>query len=289
MKVNKTEKTALIIQGGALRSIFTAGVLDSFLINNYNPFDIYIGVSSGAMCLAYYLGEQYKVVQRIITKLSKDSNFMSVSQVFSEQGYMNLEYLEKYSQKNYPLDIDSVIKKTNKKKCYIVATNLDNGEAAYLQPNKKNFLACLRATATLPFVTKGNCDVEGMKLMDGGWSDPIPAKAAADFGATKLIAIRTVPVNYKIDWSFSGWIASYWHGKNKKLSARFANEHLYYNKGVDYLNENPNNIEIHQIAPDQELQTSGYSVSSEALLKDYQLGLEKGLDFLNKIRNKNSK
>lgn len=284
MKTKGTEKTALIIQGGALRSVFTAGVLDAFLVSGYNPFDIYISVSSGAMCLAYYLSGQYKMVHRMMIELSKDSNFMSASQVFSEQGYMNLEYLEEYSQKNYPLDIDAALKTTDNKECYMVATNLESGEAKYLQPNKKNFLACLRATATLPFVTKGNCEVDGIKLMDGGWSDPIPGKSAVAFGATKLIAIRTVPVGYKIDWSYAGWMASYWHGDNEKLSNQFANDHLFYNEGVDYLNDNPDHIEIHQIAPDQELHTGGYSISSESLLQDYHLGLEKGLDFLRKIR-----
>lgn len=284
MKTKGTEKTALIIQGGALRSVFTAGVLDAFLVNGYNPFDIYIGVSSGAMCLSYYLSGQYKMVCRMMLELSQDSSFMSASQVFSEQGYMNLEYLEEYSQKNYPLDIYSALKTTEGKECYVVATNLESGEAKYLQPNKQNFLTCLRATATLPFVTKGNCELDGVSLMDGGCSDPIPGKAAVNFGATKLIAIRTVPVDYKIDWSYAGWMASYWHGNNEKLSNRFANEHLYYNEGVDYLNDNPDKIEIHQIAPDKELHTGGYYISSESLLQDYHLGLEKGLDFLRKIR-----
>lgn len=279
------EKTALVIQGGALRSVFTAGVLDAFLVNGYNPFDIYIGVSSGAMCLAYYLSGQYKAVFRLMKSLSLDNQFMSAVHSFSEEGYMDLKYLEEFSQKEYPLNVSAAIQKTKTKQCYFVATNLENGEPIYLTPTADRYIDCLRATATLPFVTKGECELDGMKLMDGGWSDPIPAKSAVRFGATTIIAIRTVPVDYRINWSYLGWVASYWHGNNKKLSRRFSHEHEYYNEGADYLNDNPQKLEIHQIAPEKFLHTGGYSNSGDGLEKDYRLGLEKGLDFIKKMKS----
>ena len=53
--MKKQEKIALVIEGGGFKSVFSAGVLDAFLINKFQPFDIYIGVSSGAMCLSYYV------------------------------------------------------------------------------------------------------------------------------------------------------------------------------------------------------------------------------------------
>ena len=59
-KILKNKKISLVIEGGGFKSVFSAGVLDAFLINQFNPFDIYIGVSSGAMCLSYYLANQYK-------------------------------------------------------------------------------------------------------------------------------------------------------------------------------------------------------------------------------------
>jgi len=58
--MNKKEKIALVIEGGGFKYVFYAGVLDAFLINKFNPFDIYISVSSGAMCLSYYVANQYK-------------------------------------------------------------------------------------------------------------------------------------------------------------------------------------------------------------------------------------
>lgn len=276
------EKKALVIQGGALRSVFTAGVLDAFLVSKYNPFDLYIAVSSGAMCLAYYLSEQYKEVHDIMLELSEDSEFMSAYNALSEEGYMNLSYLKEYSQKTHPLHIAKAMGAVEAKKSYFVATNLESGEPVYLQPNHENYLKCLLATSTLPFVTKGKREIDGVQLMDGGWSDPIPAKTAVDMGATELVMIRTVPIDYKLEWSYLGWAASYWHASNEGMSKRFANEESYYNESVDYLLENPDGVNIVQIAPDQHLSSGGYVNQKEHLIRDYRNGLEKGLDYLRK-------
>lgn len=281
MTKNK-EKKALVIQGGALRSVFTAGVLDAFLVNKYNPFDLYIAVSSGAMCLAYYLSEQYKEVCNVMMDLSEDSEFMSAYNVLSEEGYMNLSYLKEYSQKTHPLNIEKALSSTKDKEVYFVATDLSNGKPVYLAPNHNNYLECLLATSTLPFVTKGKCEINAVRLMDGGWSDPIPAKTAVDMGASELVMIRTVPINHKIDWSYLGWAASYWHANNEGMSKRFANEESYYNGSVDYLLENPDGIKIVQIAPDERLSGGGYVNQKESLVRDYRNGLEKGLDYLRK-------
>ena len=93
--IEKTEKIALVIEGGGFKSIFTAGVLDAFLINKFNPFDIYLGVSSGSMCLSYYVSNQYKTFFSLSQEVSLNEKFVNYSHVFSEQGYMDLKYLEK--------------------------------------------------------------------------------------------------------------------------------------------------------------------------------------------------
>ena len=86
-------KTALVIEGGGFKSVFSAGVLDAFLINRFNPFDIYIGVSSGAMALSYYITSQYKTYFSLSKEVSNNDNFLSYKHAFSEQGYMDLKFL----------------------------------------------------------------------------------------------------------------------------------------------------------------------------------------------------
>jgi len=273
---------ALIIEGGGFKSVFSSGVLDAFIINNFNPFDIYIGVSSGAMALSYYLASQYKAYFSLSSKICLNDKFLSYKHALSEEGYMNLKYLTQYAIKTNPLDFDSIQKNIKNKKFYIVATDSDNGKAVYLTPTEKNIYKCLRATSSLPFFTKGISRINGLNLMDGAWSDPIPAKSAIDFGANNIIVIRPHPLGYKFDGlNYLGLIAGYWWHNNLKKSELFFREYNNYNKSVDFLVKKNLGVEISQICPDNVLKSTVLGTGKADLLEDYHSGLEKGLDFIN--------
>ena len=98
--MKKKERIALVIEGGGFKSVFSAGVLDAFLVNRFNPFDIYIGVSSGAMSLTYYITSQYKSYFLLSKGVCVDEKFLSYKHVLSEQGYMDLKFLAKYAKEN---------------------------------------------------------------------------------------------------------------------------------------------------------------------------------------------
>ena len=280
--MNKKARTALVIEGGGFKSVFSAGVLDAFLMNKFNPFDIYIGVSSGAMSLSYYITSQYKTYFLLSKEVSVNEKFLSYKHALSEQGYMDLKFLTKYAKQNNPLELQNMKESTENKQFYIVGTNLDNGEAVFLEPNKQNIYKCLRATSSLPFFTKGKCKINGVDLMDGAWSDPIPAKSATDFGANKIIVIRPYPLGYKINGlSYLGLLAGYWWKNNPKVRDNFFKEHDHYNEAVDFLKKKHKNIEILQICPDNLLKSGVVGTSKEDLIQDYHCGLEKGMDFLN--------
>jgi len=280
--MEKEEKTALVIEGGGFKSVFSAGVLDAFLMNKFNPFDIYIGVSSGAMSLSYYIASQYKTYFLLSKEVAVNEKFLSYKHALSEQGYMDLKFLAKYAKENNPLELKALKESTENKQFYIVGTNLENGEVVYLEPNKKNIYKCLRATSSLPFFTKGKCQINSVDLMDGAWSDPIPAKSAADFGANKIIVIRPHPLGYKVNGlTYLGLLAGYWWKNKPKVSDNFFKEHNNYNKAVDFLTKKHKNIEILQICPDNILKSGVVGTSIEDLTQDYHCGLEKGIDFLN--------
>ena len=279
--MKKKERIALVIEGGGFKSVFTAGVLDAFLINKFQPFDIYIGVSSGAMCLSYYVATQYKTYFSLSKEVATNEKFLSYRHALSEQGYMDLNFLSKYAKEHNPLDLQNIIESTENKQFYIVATNLENGKAVYLEPDKKNFYKCLQATSSLPFFTKGSCEINGVNFMDGAWSDGIPVKAAAEFGATKVIVIRPNPLGYKMaGLSYLGLLAGYWWKNNPEVRDNFFKEDNKYNEAVDFLKEKHENLEILQICPNNFLKSSVVGTSVEDLTRDYHAGLEKGMDFL---------
>ena len=280
--MNKKVRTALVIEGGGFKSVFSAGVLDAFLINKFNPFDIYIGVSSGAMSLSYYIASQYKTYFSLSKEVSINEKFLSYTHALSEQGYMDLKFLAKYAKENNPLELQNLKESTEDKQFYIVGSNLENGKAVYLEPNKQNIYKCLRATSSLPFFTKGKCNINGVDLMDGAWADPIPVKSAADFGANKIIVLRPHPLGHKVTGlSYLGLLAGYWWKNNPKVRDNFFKEHNHYNEAVDFLMKKHKNIEIQQICPDKPLKSGVVGTSIEDLTQDYHCGLEKGMDFLN--------
>ena len=275
-----TPNHMLVIQGGSLRSVFTAGVLDAFLEKNHDPFNGYIGVSGGAMCLSYYLAKQGDTTHKIIGEVSQDSKFISIWNAFSEEGYVNLAYLEEYSQTNYPLDIAEASKHIIGKYFGVVATDMDTGKPIYLKPAMGSWMECLNATSTLPFVTRGTTALGHLNLMDGGWSDPIPVRKAYALGARKIVTIRTVPKDYKQDWSVMGVFGGFYHRKNEQLSWRFNRDYEYYNDSVDFANNPPDDCIVHQIAPPDFLKTRDYKATRESLEADYQLGYRLGMEFI---------
>lgn len=279
--MKKKEKIALVIEGGGFKSVFSAGVLDAFLINKFKPFDIYIGVSSGAMCLSYYVATQYKTYFSLSKEVATNEKFLSYRHALSEQGYMDLNFLSKYAKEHNPLDLQNIIESNENKQFYIVATNLENGKAVYLEPDKKNFYKCLQATSSLPFFTKGSCEINGVNFMDGAWSDGIPVKAAAEFGATKVIVIRPNPLGYKMaGLSYLGLLAGYWWKNNPEVRDNFFKEDNKYNEAVDFLAEKHESLEVLQICPDSFLKSRVVGTSVDDLTQDYHAGLEKGMDFL---------
>ena len=159
--MNKKARTALVIEGGGFKSVFSAGVLDAFLMNKFNPFDIYIGVSSGAMSLSYYIASQYKTYFSLSKEVSVNEEFLSYKHALSEQGYMDLKFLTKYAKQNNPLELQNMKESTVNKQFYIVGTNLDNGKAVYLEPNKQNIINVYEQLLHYHFLLKVNVRLMG--------------------------------------------------------------------------------------------------------------------------------
>jgi len=258
---------ALIVEGGALRTVFSAGVLDAFLVNQFDPFDLYIGVSGGSMSMTYYLSRTYQATFEITKKIIADTQFMGLKNIFSEEGYINLAYLQEYADKSYPLDVSTLEKTSRNKKIEIVATNVEDGKPVYLWPTLQNWRDCLKASSTLPFLTKGYFWINELKLIDGGWADPIPARRAVELGADQIVIIRSQPLTYRSDWHYLGMLGQFINRNNKAMKDLFAREHIVYNEALDFLKED-HSQQIIQISPPDSLKTTAYSATEEKLILD---------------------
>ena len=278
------KKKTLVIQGGGFRTSFTAGVLDAFMTQGYNPFDSYIAVSGGSIALSYYLSGQYKKCYEAMCLLAEDKNFMRLNRLVSSQGVMNVDYFMDVANDKVHFDLVKAFETVEGKELAFVMTNRISGEPHYYHPSRKTWIDGVIASCTMPFVTKGKHSIHGEEFFDGGWSDPLPVEWACRNGAKDILVIRTAPGNIKVNQSWSDYFGSLVFRSNDKLRACFETNHLVYNASVDFMNDPPDGINLTQIAPEAPLQTGTYSNSVKLISEDYRYGLECGLNYLQELK-----
>lgn len=274
----------LIIEGGGFKTAFTAGVLDAFLASDYKPFSHIIGISGGAVALSYYMADQYRSLINALRFLSKDEHFANYKRTFTEKGYLDIEYLATIASQKVPLDMKAALKRAKEVQPYIVATERSMATPTYFKPNKDNWITSVIASSTLPFATKGVHDIDGKSYFDGGWSDPLPAKWATGLGCTSILVIRTRPVDLRLKQSWADYFGAKYFKSNPSLSLNFENAFNIYNESADYLQKPTKGIRIDQVAPKNLLRSGTYRYSKKTLMLDYRYGLDKGINFLQKMK-----
>ena len=274
------EKSALVVEGGGFKAAFTAGILDTFISHNYDPFDIYVGVSSGAMNLSSFSSKQYKRNIELIKDIASNSNFLSIFRYLKGGNYMDLDLLIEEGNKKNPFKVKKAIENIKDKKLVIVATDIEKGEPVYLEPTTKTWKKYLKASSSLPLVTSKYCEVDSRKLLDGGMSDPIPAKQAYKMGANKIIVLRTHPIDFISDRTLNDILSPKFYDEYEKFQDVLYHHPEIYNKNAKFLNSPPEDLEVYQIAPDEDLKTTTIKHFQESIEHDYRYGLEKGLDFI---------
>lgn len=277
-------KKALIIQGGGFRTAFSSGVLDAFMQNNYNPFDLYVAVSGGAIACSYYIADQQQHCFNAICFLSEKGRFVNYSKFLKFQPVMDIDIFYAISKKYYPFDRTNAEKNLIAKQFAIVLTDKINGCAHYGDPTKTGWEETVIASCSLPFITKGKHTINGIDYMDGAWGDPLPVKWAVKQGAKDITIIRTAPANEKIKKSWIDHLGETYYQKNQKIKKVFTDNHFIYNQSIDYINSPPVGVNIIQIAPEQHLKAGNYTNSVELLEEDYQLGFKKGQNYLQQVK-----
>jgi predicted patatin/cPLA2 family phospholipase len=271
----------LVIEGGSLKCAFTTAVLDTFLVHNFNPFKVALGNSSGSIALAFFLSGQRKHVLNVSREIVKDSRFISYRSAFSEQGLMNLEFLKRFTMRNYPLDEEAADRNSEGRDIRIVATDFETGRPIYLSPSKGKWVRYMMASSTLPLITRGKVKVDGRWMFDGGYSDGLPYKKAFELGASKVLVIRTRPAIERLEQSWGDHLATYWHRDNPGLVKTFEHSWHEYNDCADELmRTSSGDRQWLQIAPDKPLQSDGYFITPDDIMADYRHGLEKAQDFI---------
>lgn len=186
---------ALCLEGGSLRGLFTAGVLDAFLDNDL-LIEYVNGVSAGSMNGMNYISRQRERSKRINFKYLHDKRYISFRSIFTKRQVFNFDFLfGEISNKYDPFDWKTF--KGGGQKYEAVATNVVTGESAYFNlDNCSNILNAVVASASLPILSKV-VEVDGRKYLDGGVSTPVAYKRAFKMGYKKAIVVLTREEGYR--------------------------------------------------------------------------------------------
>lgn len=228
------EKRGLVLEGGGMRGVFTAGALDYFLDQDIE-FDTCIGVSAGSCLACSYLSKQKKRGWRTITDYLEDERYCGMKSYLKTGDYFGAEMLYKTIPEELdPYDYESFDK--NPSRFYAVVTNCRTGMAEYKRiRDMRRDIAYVRASSSLPLMSR-TVWIKKEPYLDGGISDSIPVRKSEELGNQKNVVILTRDRGYRKEPNKTLPLLKLRYGREfPKLVERMERRHLDYNDAVDYL------------------------------------------------------
>ncbi|MEG2137725.1 MAG: patatin family protein [Oscillospiraceae bacterium] len=188
--------TGLVLEGGAIRTIFSSGVCDGLLHMNLMA-DYVVGVSAGIAYGVSYVSRQEGRNLKILEKYVNDPRYMGVGNFLDVKNrcYFGLKFTyDTIPNKLVPFDYISYGK--FKGDVEAVVTNLLSGQAEYRRVPAQNNSDLLQATCAMPFLFP-IYDLDGQPYLDGGAADAIPYQRAFDRGCDKAVVVLTRERSYR--------------------------------------------------------------------------------------------
>ena len=264
-------KTGLVLEGGAMRGLFTAGVLDVFM-EHHLAFDGAIGVSAGACFGINYKSHQIGRTIRYNMRYCHDKRYGSWSSYLKSGNVFDAEFcyheLPLYKD---PFDISTSNK--NKMPFYVVASNVKTGKAEYKRIDQINFnsLEWIRASAAIPLVSQ-IVNIDNLQLLDGGVADSIPLTFMEKHNYQKNVVILTRPRDYRKEKNrFMPLLKKKYRNYPLYIDA-LENRHIHYNKTLDNIKEKEKEGTIFVIAPSKPLNISSLHTKERDLVRVYEEG-----------------
>lgn len=187
-------KSVLVLEGGAMRSLYTSGVLDVFMNNNID-IDCTVGVSAGALVGSNYVSNQKGRTANININYCKDSKYIGVGAIRNNKGLVGFDYLfGEISKNKLPFDEETFY---NSKKRFVVgATNCKTGKTEFFEKESVNIYKILQASSSMPIVSS-IVDINEKPYLDGAIDCNIPIEWAIEQGYEKIVVVLTRNKEYK--------------------------------------------------------------------------------------------
>ena len=240
-------KAGLVVEGGGMRGVYSAGVLD-FFIEKDLFFENNYGVSAGACHLCSYLAKQYKRAFRVNVDYLDDKRYCSVHSLLKTGNLFGAEMFYDIIPNELDLfDYDTYNK--NKSNFYAVITNINTGKPEYVKiGDLKKDIIYVRASSSLPLLAQ-NVKINDKEYLDGGISDSIPIKKSIADGNKKNIVILTRDKTYRKEKNSLMPIMKLKYKKYPNFVKAMANRHIVYNETLDFIKALEKNRDVFVIRP----------------------------------------
>ena len=280
----ENKKTALIVEGGGQRGVFSFGITDTFINRNYDPFDIYMGVSNGVAVLCWYLiRETDNNLEKML--YAAKGNYLSYKNIFIGKDIIKFHQMYEDGEKMFKPSMEK-IKNNLKGKDYIaVVTDAIEANAEYYSFGDGEWMPKMIASGTLPILVRTPSLIDGRRKFDGGVTDPLPVEKAYEMGAKKIIVIRTYEKKFRRKLKIENYIGALLSREYPKLRKALLVHDKTYNRALDFINNPPSDCEIVQLCPPEKLKSKRDSKNIEVLKADYNLGKTVAKVYLDSLEN----
>ena len=276
----ENKKTALIIEGGGQRGVFSFGITDTFIARNYDPFDIYIGVSNGVAVLCWYL---IRETDNNLDKMlyAAEGDYLSYKNIFTGKDILKFHQIYDDGEKMFKPSMDKIKSNLVGKEYIAVVTDAIEANAEYYSFWDGDWMPKMIASGTLPILVKTPSLIDGRRKFDGGIADPLPVEKAYKMGAKKIIIIRTYEKNFRRKLKLENYIGALLSSQYPSLRKALLEHDNTYNRALDFINNPPHDCEIVQLCPPKKLKSKRDTKNIEVLKADYKLGKSVAEEFLN--------
>lgn len=281
---NSTEKKGLVLEGGAMRGMFTSGVLDVFMENGID-FDGTIGVSAGATFGCNFKSRQIGRAIRYNKRFSHDWRYCSIRSLIFTGDLYGADFC--YNQIPNKLDLfDLEAYRSNPMEFYCVASDCVTGKPVYkkLETCDAHDLVWMRASASMP-IASHVVKVDGYTLLDGGMTDSIPLEYFESIGYNRNVVILTQPREFiKETAGLMGLMKILLH-KYPKIIEAMKHRAEFYNRETREIFEKADRGEVFVICPEKSLGISRTEKNPDELQRVYDEGKRIAEEQLEKVKS----
>ena len=264
-------KTGLILEGGAMRGLFTAGVMD-VLMEHSVEFDGAIGVSAGAAFGCNYKSRQIGRVLRYNTRFCSDKRYGGLRVLLKTGNIYSTDFCYGEVPVKYdPFDFETY--GNNPMEFYVVATDIETGEAVYhrYEGTEPSGFDWIRASASMPLVSQ-IVEIDGRKMLDGGIADSIPVQYFEQLGYEKNVVVLTRPSGYQKEKNKVLPLIRKKYKAYPKLVEAMENRHERYNETLGYIRQQEQAGKLFVIRPEEFIPVRRVEKDPERLKAAYEMG-----------------